>query len=130
MKVINTSGSRKQARARASLKDGKGIVRINGHALDQFSNAVARMRISEPLVLAGDVVKSVNIDVSVQGGGWSSQADAIRVAIARSLAEHNKPLRKTFLDYDRLLLINDVRRNETSKPNDSKPRAKRQKSYR
>ncbi len=130
-KVVHVSGSRKQARARATLKDGgKGMVRVNGQLLDFYSNSVARMRISEPLVLAGDIAKKIDVSVTVSGGGWSAQADAIRLAVAKSLAEYDKTLKKTFLDYDRLLLVADVRRNETSKPNDSKPRAKRQKSYR
>lgn len=129
-KIVHVSGSRKQARARATLKEGKGMVRINGQLLDFYSNNIARMRISEPLLLAGDMVKKLDISVSVAGGGWSSQSDAVRLAIAKSLAEYDKTLKKTFLDYDRLLLVADVRRNEPSKPNDSKPRAKRQKSYR
>ena len=62
----------------------------------------------------------------------SGQADAARLAIAKSLVEYSKgdKLRKIFLEYDRQLLVADVRQAETSKPNVSKPRKKRQKSYR
>jgi len=84
----------------------------------------------EPLVLAGEVAKKVNIDVKVNGGGVNGQADACRLAIARALVEFDASLENTFDEYDRLLLVADVRQNEESKPNDSKPRAKRQKSYR
>lgn len=129
-KTINTQGKRKRATARANLFEGKGKIKINGKCLDNFTNHCLKLRIMEPLLLAGDLVNKVNIDVTVQGGGINGQADAIRLAIAKALAEYDSSLRKTYLDYDRNLLVADVRRNEVSKPNDSKPRAKRQKSYR
>lgn len=86
----------------------------------------------EPLLLAEKVSASADIAVKVNGGGMMSQADAIRLAISRGLVEFSKDktLEKTFLDYDRQLLVADVRRKEACKPNDSKARAKRQKSYR
>ncbi|MFQ5475232.1 MAG: 30S ribosomal protein S9, partial [Candidatus Nanoarchaeia archaeon] len=89
-----------------------------------------RMKLMEPLVLAGDKAKEVNINVRTHGGGMTGQADAARLAIARALAEYHKKLKDVFLDYDRTLLVADSRRKETCKPNDSKARAKRQKSYR
>ena len=130
--AINTSGRRKQSVARATIKPGKGIVRINHMLLENYEPVVARMRIMEPLMLAGDAATKVNIDVNVSSGGWSAGADAVRLAIARALLEFtgSKSLRQSFLDYDRQLLVADVRRNEPHKPNDSKARAKRQKSYR
>lgn len=130
MKVIHQSGKRKAAVARATLKPGKGVVRINSKLLENCDPEIARMKISEPLILAGDHSKKFNIEVNVHGGGWSAQADASRLAIARCLVETNKSLKKTFLDYDRHLIIADTRHTETSKPNDSKPRAKRTKSKR
>jgi len=130
MKSIQTKGKRKRAVARATLNSGKGQVTINGQMLSNFSTDLLRMRIGEPLVLAPEVVKEIDIEVQVNGGGANGQADAIRLAIARALVEHDKKLKKTFDDYDRLLLVADVRRKEACKPNDSKARAKRQKSYR
>jgi len=128
--AINKSGKRKRSIARATLKEGKGKVRINGIWLENFSNDMAQMRIKEPLVLIGELAGKVDIDVSVCGGGVYGQADAVRLAIARALVEHDKKLKKLFDDYDRLLLVADVRRKEVCKPNTSKARAKRQKSYR
>ena len=58
------------------------------------------------------------------------QADAARLAIAKALAEHDEKLKSVFLEYDRQLLVADIRRHETNKPNKSAPRDKRQKSYR
>jgi len=131
-KVVNTSGKRKHAVARATLKPGKGIIRINSMLLDHYQPALARYRIQEALQLAGDAAKKVNIQVDVFGGGWQAQSEAARLAIARSIVEFtgSKELKKTYLDYDRHLLIADTRFNEPHKPNDSKPRKKRAKSYR
>jgi len=133
MKIVNTSGKRKRAIARAKVTEGKGIIRINNAVLENYNPAFLRMRISEPLILAGDLVSKVNINVKVEGGRVSNQADAVRLAIDKSLVEFhkNKELEKKFLEYDRHLLIADVRRKEEKKPNThGKARAKTQKSYR
>ncbi len=131
-KISHESGKRKRAKARATVIAGKGVVRINSILLDVFEPAVARERIREPLILAGALANKVNIKVTVGGGGWQSQAESARLAIARSLVNYakDKKLKQDFLRYDRHLLVQDSRRNEPHKPNDSKPRAKRQKSYR
>jgi small subunit ribosomal protein S9 len=130
MKVIITSGKRKRAIAKAKLTEGKGIYRVNSVLLNHYQPAMLRMKIEEPLMLAGDTAKKVNISVDVAGGGISGQADAVRLAIGRALVAYNNKLEKTFLRYDRQLLVADVRRKEDAKPNDSKARAARQKSYR
>jgi len=124
------SGKRKRAIARATLKAGKGLVKVNNTALDVYTPKMARMKIMEPLLLAEDDAKKVNISVKVSGGGQISQAEAARLAIGRSLVKFNGALKKLFLDYDRNLLVADKRTNEPHKPNVSKPRARRQKSYR
>ena len=129
-KVIITQGKRKRAIARAVLQQGHGKVRMNGQFLSSLRNKMVQLKISEPLVLADEVVKNVDITINVRGGGVNGQADAARLAIARALVEFDPKLEKTFNDYDRLLLVADVRRKETRKPNYSKARAKRQKSYR
>ncbi|MBI5390599.1 30S ribosomal protein S9 [Candidatus Woesearchaeota archaeon] len=130
--VIQTSGKRKRAVARATLSSGNGIVKINKILLDNIRPEIARDKIKEPLLLAGDLVYGIDLDISTAGGGMIGQAEAARLAIARSLLLYSKSaeLKQTFLEYDRSLLVADVRRKETRKPNDSKARAKRQKSYR
>ena len=132
MKRVHVSGKRKRAIARATAKDGKGTIRINSLALDAFTPEFAKMMIKEPLLLAGDMTKKIDIDINVRGGGWHSQADAVRLVLAKALVKYSEDeeLKKKYLAYDRHLLIADTRRTEPSKPNDSKPRAKRQKSYR
>ncbi len=131
-KTINTTGKRKSAIARAVLRDGKGIIRINSFNLDVMQPKFAKMKIQEPLVLAEELAKKVDIDVNVIGGGWQSQSEASRLAIARALVEFSgsKKLKQDFLSYDRNLLVQDSRSREPRKPNDSRARAMRQKSYR
>ncbi|MBU2639504.1 MAG: 30S ribosomal protein S9 [Nanoarchaeota archaeon] len=132
-KVVHVSGKRKKAIARATLKEGSGIIKINKILLSNYSNNLARLKIQEPLTIAEELANKVNIIVSVKGGGWQSQAEAARLAIAKALVgfSRGEKLKKAFLDYDRHLLIADVRKNEVCKPNDSgKPRKHRQKSYR
>ena len=131
MKIIRTSGKRKRAIARATLKPGKGVVTINKSSLQNFGHHLARMRIKEPLMLAGKVAEGVDISITTNGGGITGQADAARIAISRALVEHKSSLKEVFLDYDRQLLVADVRRKEASKPNSlGQARSKRQKSYR
>ncbi len=128
---IHVSGKRKKAIARATLKDGSGRVRINSLLLEAYNPKMARLMIMEPLVLAQKLTKKIDINITVKGGGWHSQAEAARLVVGKALAEYDpKGLKKILLEYDRHLLVSDVRRTEPSKPNDSKPRAKRQKSYR
>ena len=130
-KIIQTKGKRKRAIARATLREGKGKIRFNKTPLDLVNPKLLRMKLREPLLLADDTAKMVDIDVSVFGGGIISQADAARLAIAKALVQFNKKLENVFLKYDRQLLVADVRRKEPSKPNrHGKARAKRQKSYR
>ena len=133
MKTVHISGKRKSSIARATLKEGNGTIRINNQLLAHFSNKMARERINEPLKIAGmETAKGVSVDVDVFGGGWQSQTEAVRLAIAKGLVAYTKSdkLKKDYLTYDRHLLIADTRRKETRKPNASKARAKRQKSYR
>src|SRR3989344_467958 len=133
-KIVHVSGKRKKSVARATIMSGKGQIRINKRLLQLYDPKLARMRIMEPLLIAGDdVVKKVKINVNVEGGGWNGQAEAARLAIARGLVQFtgNKQLERSFLDYDRHLIVADVRQRETRKPNThQKARSKVQKSYR
>lgn len=130
-KTTTASGKRKTAIARAALKAGSGKVKINSIPLSLYKPDLYRMKIEEPLLLAEDISKKVDISVSVRGGGIMSQSDAARTAIARVLAIHDAKLKQIFLGYDRNLLVADVRLKESSKPNKhGSARSKKQKSYR
>ena len=123
-KNIQTLGKRKRATARATVKPGSGRVRINSITIDNIKPRYRRMRIREPLQLAGPLAKTVDINVRVNGGGIWGQADAVRTAIGNALVAYHKDdkLRQDFLDYDRSLLISDARRTEPHKPSRSSAR--------
>lgn len=131
-KIFNVSGRRKNAVARATIKSGNGRISANNVPLDIITPEINRLRMKEPLIIAGAIANQVSININVYGGGTTSQAEAARLVIAKALIEYTKDekLKKKYLDYDRQLLVADVRRKEPCKPNDSKARAKRQKSYR
>lgn len=130
-KIVNASGKRKRAIARARLYPGKGLVYVNNQRLSFMQDNILKLKISEPLLLVGDLANHVDIDVRTTGGGASGQAEAARLAIARALVAHDGKLKNVFDDYDRLLLVADIRRKEQRKPGThSKARAKTQKSYR
>ncbi len=133
MKPIVASGKRKSAIAKAVISQGVGTVRVNNKLLSSIEPKLIQMKISEPLILADQHAGGVDVIVTVKGGGIMSQAEAARLAIAKGLVEYtkDKKLEKEFLDYDRHLLVADVRRKEARKPNrHGKARAKVQKSYR
>lgn len=131
MKKIITSGRRKQSIARAVLKEGTGRIRVNKLDLSIVQPAMSRLKMTEPLMLAGDVAKKVDIDLTVRGGGNITQGDAVRLAIARALVEYSPKLKELYLNYDRQLLVADIRVKESAKPNHhSQARAKTQTSYR
>jgi small subunit ribosomal protein S9 len=132
MKIINCSGKRKTAIARATIKDGKGRIRINSAPLEILEPELARLKMMEPLELAGSRVEKVDIDVNVNGGGVMGQAAATRTAIARGLVDffEDEDLRAKYRAFDRSLLVNDPRRKEPKHPLGRGARKKRQKSYR
>ncbi len=128
-----TSGKRKSAIARAHIKKGAGRVRINTVPLEIYGNELSRLKIQEPLILAGDKrISKVDINVKVQGGGFMGQASAVRTAIARALVEYfkDRELEAVLRQYDRSMLVNDPRRKLPKKPMGRGARKKRQKSYR
>jgi small subunit ribosomal protein S9 len=131
-KLINTSGKRKSAIARATVKAGKGRVRVNRKPIELVEPEIARLKMMEPLVLAREKSEKVDINVQVEGGGFMGQADSVRTAIARGLVEffNDDELKERYLKYDRALLVNDPRRHLPKTPLGRGARKKRQKSYR
>ena len=131
-KVVNSSGKNKTAIARATITKGTGKTRINKKPVEIYEPEFVRLKISEALMLAGDAVSSIDIDVNVKGGGIVGQANAVRTAIARRIVEwtNDTQIRDTFTAYDRNLLVNDSRQKETKKFGGPGARAKYQKSYR
>ena len=131
-KVIHTSGKRKTAIARGKIRAGKGRVRINKSPVELYDPELARLKIQEPLTLAGDLLNDVDIDVRVAGGGVMGQAEAARMVIAKGLVQwtSDMELKEKYNQYDRTMLVGDPRRSEPKKYGGPGARARKQKSYR
>jgi len=132
-KVLLTSGKRKTAIARATIKSGKGRIRVNNIPVEILEPKLARDKIMEPLLQAGDAVwRQLDIDIKVSGGGFMGQAEAVRTALARGLLRWTKSahLQTLFTEYDRTLVAGDPRRREPKKFGGPGARARDQKSYR
>ena len=132
-KVLVVSGKRKTATARAVVKPGVGRVRINMVPVEILEPIIAREKIMEPLLQAGeDVWKQMDMNVKTSGGGYMGQAEAARMAVANALLKWTKSshLRTMFTEYDRTMIAGDSRRKEPKKFGGPGARAKEQKSYR
>ena len=131
--VITVTGKRKRALAKATIQSGNGEIKINSRPI-AFLSEFRRLYLLEPIRILEhqSMPLNFNISVKVSGGGTEGQVEAARLSIARALIKFTKSqdLKKIFLSYDRNMLIQDTRHKEAYKPNDSKARAKRQKSYR
>ena len=117
MKIINTSGKRKTAIARATLKEGKVRVRINSVPLEVYGSEIIRMKISEAIALAPGALDNVDVDIDVSGGGVMGQAEAVRTALGRGILNWtNDPhIKNGHQRGDRTLLVNDSRKKEEKK---------------
>ena len=84
--LVQTTGRRKRAIARVSLRAGTGKITINGRTLEEYiPSELLRMIAVEPLRLT-ETRESYDVDVTMDGGGISGQAGALRLGIARALA--------------------------------------------
>jgi small subunit ribosomal protein S9 len=111
--LTQTTGRRKEAVARARLRPGTGQLTINGRAFDvYFPTAAQRMVVSEPLRVA-ERAESYDVEATIHGGGVSGQAGALRMAIARSLAETDPESRPALKKAG--LLTRDPRKKESKK---------------
>ncbi|MDY6984813.1 MAG: 30S ribosomal protein S9 [Candidatus Thermoplasmatota archaeon] len=132
MKTIVENGKRKTALAKATIREGEGIIRFNSMLLEAVQNPFIRAKIREPLKLAGDKINGIDIYIKVNGGGYMGQAEAARTAVARGIVNYfeDEELKQRFLEYDRALFIDDIRQKEPKHYGGQGARAKRQKSYR
>lgn len=133
MNNLVVSGKRKAAVSKATIKEGNGKITFNKRPLTSLT-ALQQLEISEPLIIAKEVLKELNFDIAinVKGGGMSARVEASRLAIAKAIVKYtgSEEIRSSYLSYDRNLLVADTRRKETRKPGDSKARARRQTSFR
>ncbi len=128
MSVINQSGRRKTSVARVYLTEGTGEIIINDYYLkDYFKTPILQGKVIQALVLT-DNDKKVDVRANLAGGGTTGQAEALRLAIAKSLVEMNadyKPLLRK-----EGLLTRDSRMVERKKPGQKKARKRFQFSKR
>ena len=111
--LSQTTGRRKAAVARVRVRPGQGTITINRRPIDEyFTSATHRMIVTEPLRVA-NIADTYDIDATIDGGGVSGQAGAMRLGIARSLAEVDPELRTTLKKAG--LLTRDAREKESKK---------------
>ncbi len=111
--LVQTTGRRKEAVARARLRTGTGVVTVNGRTFtDYFPTAMSRMVVVEPLRLLS-LEENYDVDATIGGGGVTGQAGALRMAIARALIEVDPELRPALKKAG--LLTRDARAKESKK---------------
>jgi small subunit ribosomal protein S9 len=87
------TGRRKTATARMFMKLGRGLITINDRSLDEFfGRETARMVVRQPLHVT-NMADRLDLAITVEGGGTTGQAGAIRHGIARALVEFDEGLR-------------------------------------
>jgi small subunit ribosomal protein S9 len=87
------TGRRKTSTARVFLRQGSGQITINGKALEEyFGRQTSRRVVRQPLELV-DMVEKFDVVITVDGGGASGQAGAIRHGITRALIEYDENLK-------------------------------------
>jgi small subunit ribosomal protein S9 len=111
--LTQTTGRRKRAVARVRLREGTGVVTVNGRSSeDYFPSEGHRTQFLAPLRLA-NTTEAYDIDATVHGGGPSGQAGAMRLGVARALVELDPELRAELKTEG--MLTRDARKKESKK---------------
>jgi len=88
------TGRRKSSTARVHLRAGRGAIRVNDRPLDEyFGRETSRMIVRQPLE-AVQMVNQFDVEVTVDGGGMTGQAGAIRHGLTRALIDYDESLRR------------------------------------
>ena len=86
-------GRRKESIARVKLTEGKGNITVNGKKVNEYMpHETLVIDLNQPIVLT-EMVGKVDIDITVEGGGFNGQTGAIRLGIARALMKYNPDFR-------------------------------------
>jgi len=128
MSVTNTSGRRKTAVARIYLKEGSGIITVNGKDYKEYFPTLPLQYIVNQSFTVSELVGQYDVKVNVAGGGVKGQAEAVRLAIAKAIVEldaEKKPALRA-----KGLMTRDMRMVERKKPGRKKARKKFQFSKR
>ena len=128
MEVVNALGRRKTAVARVYLQDGDGKITINNRDYKEyFPTAILHYVVEQPLQLTDNMGK-YNIKVNLKGGGYTGQAEALRLGISRALVKIDAEYRPVLKEKG--LMKRDPRMVERKKPGQPKARKKFQFSKR
>ena len=128
METINTLGRRKTAVARVYLKEGSGIITVNGREFkNYFPKPILQFKVTEPFLVTDNQGK-FDVKVNLDGGGIRGQAEALAMAIARALCEVNPEFRPPLKAKG--LLMRDPRMVERKKFGQKKARKRFQFSKR
>lgn len=128
MEVINAIGRRKSAVARVYLTEGTGKITINKVDLTQyFPSAILQYVVKQPLQLL-EVTEKYDIKANLDGGGFTGQSQALRLAIARALVKIDAEDKKNLRQHG--FLTRDAREVERKKPGQPKARRRFQFSKR
>lgn len=128
MEVINAIGRRKSAIARVYLTEGTGKITINKKDIETyFPSAILRYVVKQPLETL-EVEGKYDIKANLDGGGFTGQSQALRLAIARALVKLNGEDKKVLKDNG--FLTRDSRAVERKKPGQPKARRRFQFSKR
>ncbi len=111
--LVRTTGRRKSSVARVDLREGSGAIIVNGKSYEEYFTSVSqRSQAAEPLK-AVDMSEAYDIEVNVTGGGLVGQAGALRLGIARALAELDPEFRPKLKSEG--FLTRDSRKKESKK---------------
>ncbi|WP_185855361.1 30S ribosomal protein S9 [Blattabacterium cuenoti] len=127
MKKIHTIGRRKRSLARIYLESGNGVITVNLKKLDKYFPKYVHNKIFYPMKLL-NILDKFNINISVFGGGFNGQAEAISLAISRAICKINPKNKKKLKNEG--LLTRDPREVERKKFGQKKARKKYQFSKR
>ena len=107
-------GKRKTSVAKVFLTEGEGKITVNNKSLDDFFSALheEKEKLKNPFILV-ELTNKYNVIVKVQGGGISSQLEAVQLAIVKAICALNNEYRKIFNQH--LLLRRDSRIKERRK---------------
>jgi len=133
-------GRKKNSVAVATVRNGKGVLRVNGSPIELLEPQSLRAKVLEPILLLGlKRFQNLDIRIRVRGGGYVSQIYAIRQALSKGVVAYyqkyvneteKREIKELLLQYDRSLLVADPRRCEPKKYGGPGARARYQKSYR
>ena len=111
--LTQTTGRRKEAIARVRVRPGTGVVTVNGKPIEQHFPTPTQRNLAIDALRITNTTENYDVDATIIGGGVSGQAGALRMGLARSIAELDPetrvPLKKAGL------LTRDARKKESKK---------------